>query len=165
MSRGPPFGWGSAATLRQAVSCGVLTTSSLPSTTSNDQHCSGDVSQANSPRASGDLNQHPLDVEQAGSSVLPSLAETGADLPERDLTAMRGSARIGPHRSDHDGVYDQQTANDPLNDHAAVVRDTTVTPEVEYTYEYSKKGEGSAEDEVILQLQFTDGTYLIAGES
>jgi len=62
-------------------------------------------------------------------------------------------------------VYDQQTANDPLNDHAAVVRDTTVTPEVEYTYEYSKKGEGSAEDEVILQLQFTDGTYLIAGES
>jgi len=36
---------------------------------------------------------------------------------------------------------------------------------VEYTYKYSKKGEGSAEDDVILQLQFTDGTYLIAGES
>lgn len=36
---------------------------------------------------------------------------------------------------------------------------------VEYTYKYSKKGEGSAEDDVILQLQFIDGTYLIAGES
>lgn len=36
---------------------------------------------------------------------------------------------------------------------------------MEYTYKYSKKGEGSAEDDVILQLQFTDGTYLIAGES
>lgn len=36
---------------------------------------------------------------------------------------------------------------------------------VSYSYKYDRKGHGSVEDDVTLQLEFADGSYLIAGEA